>query len=455
MAAGLPFLYKSPAGGLTLACLAAWGWLFASWEQRRRFRLDLARAARDLESAPREGFSRWVEQEAWGELSELAPSANWLFQEAQAIEKAGEARLADETARLKALVHALPDGVLMASPRGDVLYMNAPAARMLGLPTGVAASGRGLRELIGQESLRGALTRILEKRARQDAVELVVEGEGGASPRTLASTVQVVANPDDVDVSVLVTLRDVTTERELDRMKGEFFQAVAHDLRAPLLGLQGYARLLEKAQPGGERERGFYRAIHQSCDRIHAFIQDILDLSRMEAGGPVLELSSVGPVQLLGKVHAYLRPLAEEKGVELVLELPAEEPAPLKADERLLERALSNLVQNALKFTPQGGRVGLGLEAKPEGFLFYVADTGPGLAVEDLAHVFDKFRPLSGPRREGGFGLGLTIAKSAVEAHGGRIWAESKPGQGCRFSFTLPRARAVESGIAAGYDPRD
>jgi two-component system phosphate regulon sensor histidine kinase PhoR len=159
--------------------------------------------------------------------------------------------------------------------------------------------------------------------------------------------------------------------------------------------------------------------------------------------------------QLLEKVRDLFQPLAEEKGVELTLHVPTLAPAPLQLDERLIERSVYNLVQNAVKFTPKGGKVRIVLEVRAEDYLVSVEDTGPGIPADQLQAVFEKFRQLEGPQARSGFGLGLTIARQAIEAHGGRIWAESKGGSGARFLFILPLSRAVEGGAAAGRDPRD
>ena len=459
VAALSPSSLRSAAGLLLLGALGAAGWAAAAVWEARRLGEALERASRDLELASRDKYGRWVGGEEWGPLSELAPSFNWLLQEVQGTLRSLEARAGEESAKLDALIHAMPDGILLANLKGEVLTVNRPAAVMLGLaPEDLGGKGRAIFELVHQDKLRGVISRILEKRARHDIIELTIEGAGGSQNRVFVSSIQLVANPEDQDVGLLITLRDVTTERELERVKGEFFQAVAHDLRAPLLGIQGYVRMVEKALPAAassDKLKAYFRSIYQSCDRIYQLIQDILDLSRMEAGTASLELAPVRVGQLLSRVRDLFLPLAEEKGLEFVLDVPSLAPAPLQLDERLIERTVHNLVQNAIKFTPKGGRVKLGLTVREKDYLVAVEDTGPGIPADQLEAVFEKFRQLEGPQARSGFGLGLTIAKGAVEAHGGRIWAESAPGRGSRFCFTMPRSRSIEASVPSGRDPRD
>jgi signal transduction histidine kinase len=177
--------------------------------------------------------------------------------------------------------------------------------------------------------------------------------------------------------------------------------------------------------------------IRNSTRRAQQLVAHLLDISQLESGALPLVVKPVTPAQAAASVARELQPWAGERGVRLEVDLPADLPA-VRADPDLLDRVLRNLVGNALKFTPAGGAVRLSAGAEGPEVRFGVSDTGPGLPAEVEARLFHKFARGTGPQR--GHGLGLAFCRLAVEAMGGRIWAENQPGAGASFHFTLPAA---------------
>jgi signal transduction histidine kinase len=227
-----------------------------------------------------------------------------------------------------------------------------------------------------------------------------------------------------------------------ERRRLELIGDVAHELRTPVATLEGYLEgLLDGVvQPGEET----WARLHNEAGRLRRLIDDLQELSRAEAGQFSLHLRPLQPLPIVQTVINRLAPLFEEKGISLTLDSPGEVPT-VYADPDRLDQVLSNLLTNALRYTPACGKVSIRVENLSALVHFAVADTGIGIAPEHLSHLFERFYRVdrSRSRALGGSGIGLTIAKALVEAMGGQIWAESPgPGKGATFTFQVPVAKA-------------
>ncbi len=226
----------------------------------------------------------------------------------------------------------------------------------------------------------------------------------------------------------------VTSEQEVRR---QLLADVSHELHTPLTTIRGYVETLRMPDlPITDDDRARYLAVvDDEAVRLEHLIGDLLDLAKMEAGGQGLRKQTVPVASLWGRVRDRHGPTAAAAGVTLVCE---ESSAAVDADPGRLEQALSNLVNNAIRFTPPGGEVRLSAHALPTGIRFEVADTGPGIAAGDQARVFDRFYKQDASRSRSGTGLGLSIVRAIAEAHGGQAALHSRPGEGSRFSVTIP-----------------
>jgi signal transduction histidine kinase len=221
--------------------------------------------------------------------------------------------------------------------------------------------------------------------------------------------------------------------------RDEVLGIVAHDLRNLLHVIIVEAAFLKRLRGGQQPDfRDAALSIHRSAVRMNRMIQDLLEISRIEAGGLVVERSRVPVSQLISDAVEAQKSIAAAASVELRLEVARDVPD-VSADRDRLLGVFDNLVGNALKFTPPGGHIRVGAALNEDEVQFWVADTGVGIGAEDLPHVFDRFwQARKGERR--GIGLGLSIAKGIIEAHGGRIWVESSLGMGTTFFFALSAA---------------
>lgn len=227
----------------------------------------------------------------------------------------------------------------------------------------------------------------------------------------------------------------------LDALKTYHVHGLAHDMRTPLMAILGHAELLAKGLGGPltPQQATFVAAIRHGGQQLQLSIDALMDLALLEHGGDTLPRIALDLRAELRRATESLAPLAMKAGVTMRLELP-ETPLRVKADPFRIGRVLANLVQNALKFTPRGGLIQVRATAGPWGVRCEVRDTGVGIALEDRARLFQPFSQLMTEGPKGGSGLGLSICKAIIEAHGGTIGVDSAPGEGSTFWFALPGA---------------
>ncbi|RMF29764.1 MAG: GAF domain-containing protein [Chloroflexi bacterium] len=224
---------------------------------------------------------------------------------------------------------------------------------------------------------------------------------------------------------------------ELDRLKSDFISIASHELRTPLSLILGYATFLKEQSTGAFQEQ--LEMVLKGALQLQGLIEAMVNLRYLEAGIARLELSDVILQELVEEVCAEWRPMAEAQGLHLRQRVP-KKPVRVRADRAKIALVLSNLLNNAVKFTPPGGRIEVTIRPQTGMVALSVADTGIGIPRDELDRIFDRFYQVEShlTRHHGGMGLGLSIAKGLVELHQGRIWAESVEGRGSRFTFTLP-----------------
>jgi len=234
-------------------------------------------------------------------------------------------------------------------------------------------------------------------------------------------------------------MRDVTYFKELDALKSEFVDTVSHDLRSPLTLMRGYAIMLQMVGDLNEQQESYIKNIISGVEKMSRMVNNLLDLGRIEMGVD-LQIETVDALDILEQVTGSLRPQANSKDITLSLELANNLPHQIDADPALLQQAVYNLVENAIKYTPVHGDITVRAYANHTDVIFEVADTGIGIPPDDLARLFEKF--YRGKSRESrtqkGTGLGLAIVRSIAERHGGRVWVKSEEGRGSRFYLQIP-----------------
>ena len=362
---------------------------------------------------------------------------------------AGQAALAVANARLflnveaarrqlEAILNSTPDPVLVTDSRNRLLLANLAANQALGT---LANQGEHSTEKIVKQ--KALLDLILSSSREKQSAELVLPD--GRTYFATASSVVVEGH----SIGRVCILRDITHFKELDTMKSDFVATVSHDLRSPLTLMRGYATMLEMVGEINEQQKGYVRKIIIGVENMSRLVNNLLDLGRIEVGVG-LQVENVYVLDILERVTSALQLQATQKNISLNVELPKDMPNVIQADQALLHQAVYNLVENALKYTPEGGSVTINANTMDNSLLFSIADTGIGISPDDLPRLFEKF--YRGSQREArvqhGTGLGLAIVRSIAERHGGKIWVDSKLGKGSMFYLQIPLVQSKELHIA-------
>jgi len=335
--------------------------------------------------------------------------------------------------RLEAILTSTSDPILVTDPKGQVSLANPAALRAF-------SGGKELITSPKQIRLPQELSELM--RATNEGVHSIeLPLPDGKIYSATASTVYAEGRA----VNRVCFLRDITHFKQLDALKSEFVANVSHDLRAPLTLMRGYATMLEMAGSLNEHQLGYVHKIVLSVENMTRLVNNLLDLGRIEAGVG-LQLELVTPKDLVEKALNDVQLQATQKRIQLSADLPTEGLPLIEADSALLNQALHNLLDNAIKFTEAGGKVQVGVRVKGDQLIFAVRDNGIGIAPLDQPRLFDKFYRVKRPgSKSGGSGLGLAIVKSVAERHNGRAWVESQLGRGSTFYISLPIRQPRES----------
>jgi two-component system phosphate regulon sensor histidine kinase PhoR len=331
----------------------------------------------------------------------------------------------NERNKISTILSQTDDPVLLIDDRQRLLMVNNAARSALQLPEGELL-GRPLRSLTRNKDMLAFAEQQPGRRFNQ-------HGEINASDgRVFNANMTVIEG-----VGRSIVLRDVTQLKELDRLKSEFVSVVSHDLRSPLTAILGYVQLLERAGSLNEMQKEFVNRVQASVANITSLIGDLLDLGRLEAGLD-LTLAPCLPDEILLELVEELQPNIQAKQLRLNLDMP-EQSVAVTGDRNRLHQAFGNLLGNAIKYTPDGGRIGLRAASQDGQIIIQVSDTGVGIAPADQPYIFDKFfRAENVSESHEGTGLGLSIVKSVVERHYGRVWVTSELGKGTTFTVVLP-----------------
>jgi NtrC-family two-component system sensor histidine kinase KinB len=384
-----------------------------------------------------------VPGEGGGEIARLAASFNAMAGRLGEYHRMNLERIVAEERKSEAVLQSIDEGVLVAGPDFRILNLNPMAAGILQVSKSDIL-GRHFLEVLGDERLFALVREAVETGKAPEGAEIrEIEAKGRGARHYSCSATPVLSGQDAVLGAVLL-LRDVTRAMEMDRMKSEFIMTASHELRTPLHSLGMSIELLAEGVRDSISPRAWelLEAAREETARLKALAEDLLSLSRIEAGKLELDFADVPPLFLLEKAAGVFKNQAEEQSVQILADAPGE-ISDARADANKTAWVLTNLIGNALRHMPKGGTVRLAAKQAGAWISFSVSDTGPGIPFEYQSRIFDKFVQVKTGAAPGGTGLGLAICKEIVRAHKGVIWVESKPGEGSVFCFTLP---AVPSG---------
>lgn len=336
-----------------------------------------------------------------------------------------------ERVKLMAVLEKMTDGVLLIDHLGNIQLINQAGEKMFGA-TQEAALGKPLAEIVRYYQPYELWQKCQESgRAESAPIDLAKQYilHGNAMPLGQA-----------LPGSILLIFQDMTRQHQIETLRRDFISNVSHELRTPLAALKA---LTETLQDGACDDppvaRRFLEQMEAEVDSLSLMVTELLELSRIESGRVPLSLMATRPFDILVPAGERIQLQAERAGLAMEIKCPDDLPL-VQADANRIQQVVVNLLHNAIKFTPEGGRVKLSATYQAGDIVFSVSDTGIGIPPDDLPRIFERFYKADRARATSGTGLGLAIARHLVEAHGGKIWAESELGKGSSFFFTIPLA---------------
>ena len=376
------------------------------------------------------------------ELSDLIDSFNVMMKELKHYQDIHLEQIFEEKQKLELLVSLISDAIIFCGAKGEIIYANKPARDII----------RAAWPSMNEKGIRRKIQKIYDACSQDgdNAVSLNMSGD----LKWYAVNAHSVPSKTEAP-SLFITLHDITLEKEMRQVKEDFFNSAAHDLRAPLLSMQGYVRLLSYTAKDS-KQKEYVANLEDSSKRLFSLIEDILDFSRLDSGSFNINPQEIYLDDFFSSACAAFEPVFAARKISFSYKNSMPEDFCFEADPDLIRRVADNLLSNAAKFAPEGGSVIFtaeeasgqllsGLKSKGiklqdassrKKILFTVRDSGPGVPEDMLAQVFEKYRQLGGQgsqKKKKGFGLGLAICKKIMELHGGHIWAESGSGGVFRF----------------------
>lgn len=381
--------------------------------------------------------------EGTDELAQLARDFNAMANRLAEYRNSSLGDLLQAQQASQAAIDSLPDPVVVFGVAGDVRTVNQATEGLLGLELESETAGDPLSKV--EPAIRATLEKLCTH---------VLSGKGPYVPKGFEEAIRLssrdgehyllaratpVYEPRGGIIGVTIVLQDVTRLRRFDELKNDLVATVAHEFRTPLTSLRMAIHLCleQTVGPLTEKQDDLLHAAREDCERLQTMVDDLLDLSRIEAGRITMHPQPIAIPTLIDTMIDAHRTVAEEHGILLHAVAPLAETEVL-ADPDRIPIVLNNLITNAIRHTPREGEITVRTEAENGMVRFAVADTGPGIAQEHLPHLFDKFFRIPGTAA-GSAGLGLSITKEIVQAHGGEVGVESEVGRGSTFWFTLPQ----------------
>jgi len=353
-------------------------------------------------------------------------------------------QISREKQRMDAMLDSAADGIMIITPDYVIERCNPALARMLGAPP---------------EEIRGQThEQVIHFSKTKDGVTLE-QAEGGGWPLTPNATLYVegdleriggyplpigityapLVDPEGRLVNIVATVRDITRFREAEELKSIFISVISHELKTPVALIKGYVSTLRREDASWERKivQDSLQIIEEEADRLTGLIENLLDASRLQAGALAINRSDIALDALVERIAERFRTQTDRHTIHV--DFPKNFPV-VMADEDRISQVITNLLSNAIKYSPDGGEIRISGQVHPQYLVICVSDKGPGIAPDDIPHIFDRFyRSSEAAKKTKGAGLGLYLARAVVEVHEGRIWVDPKPGDGARICFSLPR----------------
>jgi len=368
------------------------------------------------------------------EIGQLAEAFNEMAASLREFRRTDHARLLRAQHSTQLALNSLSDAVAICNPAGEIELSNDTACRLFGLKAELTLADVGNEKIISLFQRLCLELHPIRPKGYASAIQIFEDGE----ERFFLPEAVPVFDEQSRFIGATLVLSDVTDMRRIDETKSGLISTVSHELKTPLTSVRLAIHLLvrEKLGPLTPKQAEILVAARNDSDRLYRIIENLLDISRIEAGRSEIRLRSVAAEELILQAIDETQTAFFDRGINLTIDIPGDLP-PVLADQSRIRHVFANLLDNARKHTPAGGQVRVKARLEGSKVLFSVEDTGPGIPQEHLSHLFERFFRVPGQDNEGHAGLGLAIAREIIEAHGGGIEARSQPGKGAAFTFSL------------------
>ncbi len=424
---------------LLLAAVVAFG-------LSRNISMPISELTKSATEIARGNFSHEIKIKSEDEIGRLARLFNYMTTELRRLNNMNLAQIIAERNKTQTIIKNIADGVIVTDPGCRVLILNASAERWLGLREKEAVD-QPLSNFIHEEKMLQLIADATEsKTAALPPVEISVKMTGDWRPRDFQARAARVLLEDGDLIGVVTILRDITQQKEIDRMKTELVSMVAHELRSPLTSISGFSELLLDPDLTREQQTEYAGIILKESNRLGDLINKFLDISRIESGRIQPKKDTLDLVETVQMVVGNNSYLAAKKNIEVEVHNP-DEMAEIWADSGMMEQVFLNLFSNAIKYSPENTRIDIIIRQSESEVITEVHDQGYGIPREALGKIFEKFFRVTeheAVRANTGTGLGLALVKQIVELHGGYIMVESEVDRGSVFSVYFPKAHIAK-----------
>ena len=413
----------------------------------KRITVPLQHFAKSATEIARGDFTQRIDIRSKDEIGRLARIFNYMMVELRRLNEMNLNQIISERAKTRAVIKNIVDGVIVTDPKGKIMMLNAAIEGWFQIDERQVMD-QSLTRILPNEHLE-ELMREMEQEPEMKSFtrEFSVRLPGQRKESFFQARSSWVNDHEGHKIAAVTILRDITREKEIDRMKTDLVSLVAHELRSPLTSISGFAELLLDTPLNDKSIYEYAKIIKQESDRLSTLVNKFLDLTRIEAGRMDFHPQLFQLNELIEGILYIASSHAQTKNITLDVNLP-DKMEPVLIDSKLMSEVILNLLSNAIKYSPSGTKVTLNVREEGDTILIEVIDQGYGIPKKYQGRIFDKFFRVKdeAAQDEKGTGLGLSLVKEIVELHRGRILVESEVRKGSTFQVILPRPRSTESG---------
>ncbi len=407
----------------------------------KRINEPIRQFTRSATEIARGNFTHKVKSSSDDELGKLVKIFNFMTTELRRLNEMNLNKIITEKNKTETILKNIADGVIVTDPDQKILVLNSIAESWFGLAE-VEVVDQPIEKLIYEQKLLSLIKDVKSGSNPEDtSVEIELKPANSKKSIVLQAKAAQVINTKGELIGIVTVFRNVTKEKEIDRMKTELVSMVAHELRSPLTSIAGFSELLLDTGVTQDQSKEYAEIILKESNRLGDLINKFLDISRIESGKSQVNKTFVNIKHVIENILEMNMYLAERKGMDLEIDIP-EGVSTIWVDQEMMGEVVLNLFSNAVKYSPDGKKIFITVRDKEKEQIISVADQGYGISQKSLDKVFNKFYRVTDNeniQEVNGSGLGLSLVKEIIELHDGAIWVESELNKGSKFSFSIPK----------------